>query len=459
MNTWVCLLPPIIAITLAITTRQALLSIYSGVLIGAILLQRDLLAGITMSFDAVAQTFSSESTVKSLIFILVIGAIINVLRQSGAVSQAILMLTEQKKWVKTQQGAQILTFLMGFLMCLEGIGSMMMVGLVGRPLFAQHHLSKEKLAYVANSTGAPLAWLLPVSGAGVFLASLLNAQVEQGVLSGQSMVYLFDAIHYQFYTILVLLSVPVLAIFRHDFSSNINRERTQKERESTDAEKATISVVTVMMLMMPIAILLGSIFLIMTTTGNGNPLKGTISDAIYWSGFITLIGSGFIYRLAGVVFGKYMAWVMEGFKQILPAVVILVLAFTLSYIIGLLGTGHYLAGMLATNFPFWFMPAVIFLAGIVISFSTGSSAATVSILTPIVIPMAMSLGLEVALVIGALVSGAVFGDQSSPISDSVIVAASAADCEPERHFRTQLPLTLSFAVLSFTGYIIVGSMG
>lgn len=153
-----------------------------------------------------------------------------------------------------------------------------------------------------------------------------------------------------------------------------------------------------------------------------------------------------------------MNWVIAGFKQILPAVIILVLAFTLSNIIGQLGTGTYLASLLAANLPSEFVPAIIFVLGMTISFSTGSSGATVSILTPIAIPMAISLGLDVALVIGAVISGAVFGDQSSPISDSVIVASSAANCQPEQHFRTQLPFTLGFAALSFIGYIIVGSM-
>ncbi|MGF1861677.1 Na+/H+ antiporter NhaC family protein [Photobacterium profundum] len=456
MNSWVSLLPPIIAIILAITTRQAYLSIFSGIVMGAVLLEGEVFAGITMSFDAVAVTFTSISMVKSLIFILMIGAIINILQQSGAINEAIILLTEQKKWIKSPRGAQLLTFIMGALMCLEGVGSMMMVGLVGQPLFAKHQLSKEKLAYIANSTGSPLAWLLPISGAGAFLTSLLNAQIDQGVLPGQPMSYVFNAIHYQFYTILVLLSVPVLALMKHDFPSKSPMTMTKDSVQTKDLSNS--KAITVFILMLPIVILLISIFFIIVITGDGNPLKGNISDAIYWGGFIALIGSGLVYRLVGIAFSHYMNWVIAGFKQILPAVIILVLAFTLSNIIGQLGTGTYLASLLAANLPSEFVPAIIFVLGMTISFSTGSSGATVSILTPIAIPMAISLGVDVALVIGAVISGAVFGDQSSPISDSVIVASSAANCQPEQHFRTQLPFTLGFAALSFIGYIIVGSM-
>lgn len=282
MNSWVSLLPPIIAIILAITTRQAYLSIFSGIVMGAVLLEGEVFAGITMSFDAVAVTFTSISMVKSLIFILMIGAIINILQQSGAINEAIILLTEQKKWIKSPRGAQLLTFIMGALMCLEGVGSMMMVGLVGQPLFAKHQLSKEKLAYIANSTGSPLAWLLPISGAGVFLTSLLNAQIDQGVLPGQPMSYVFNAIHYQFYTILVLLSVPVLALMKHDFPSKSPMTMTKDSVQTKDLSNS--KAITVFILMLPIVILLISIFFIIVITGDGNPLKGNISDAIYWGG-------------------------------------------------------------------------------------------------------------------------------------------------------------------------------
>ncbi|MEJ6122911.1 sodium:proton antiporter [Vibrio sp. 2-Bac 85] len=456
MDTWLTLLPPLLAITLAITTRQAYLSIFAGILAGSILLNDSFLGGVTQSFDVIADTFSSTSAVKSLIFITMIGAVINVLQQSGAVHKMIYHLTVQRNLVKSNRGAQLITFLMGSLMCLEGIGSMMMVGLVGRPLFAQHNISKAKLAYVANSTGAPLAWLLPISGAGVFLSSLLAHQVESGVLTGKPMDYIFGAIGYQFYTLLVLASVPLLALWNHDFKSTRSSIEQEPALENQRIQTPIVSA-PIVILMLPLILLLGSIITITLVTGNGNLLKGDVGNAIYWSGYISLLGSALAYRFFDIAFSQYMNWVLEGFKQILPAVLILLLAFTLSNIIGQLGSGSYLAGLVSGQFPPWIVPTMVFIIGMLISFSTGSSGATVSILIPIGVSMAINMGIPIPIMIGAIISGAVFGDQNSPISDSVIVASSAAGCEPVLHFRTQLPFTLLFAGLSIIGYLIVGS--
>jgi len=453
MDTWLTLLPPLLAITLAIITRQAYLSIFSGILAGSILLNGSLLTGLTGSFDAIATTFSSISAVKSLIFITMIGAVINILQQSGAVQRAIDCLLVQKNLVTSNRSAQLLTFLMGFLMCLEGIGSMMMVGLVGRPLFAQHKISKAKLAYVANSTGAPLAWLLPISSAGVFLASLLSNQIDNEVLTGKPMDYIFAAVGYQFYTILVLASVPLLAMWRHDFKSAPYSVEQQPQRD----KQAPLIVAPITILILPLFLLLGSIIMITLVTGNGNPIKGDIGNAVYWSGYISLLGAALAYRCVGISFTQYMNWVLEGFKQILPAVLILLLAFTLSSIINQLGSGAYLAGLVSQQFSIGVVPSMVFVIGMLISFSTGSSGATVSILIPIAISMAINMGIPVPMMIGAVISGAVFGDQSSPISDSVIVASSAAGCDPALHFRTQLPFTLVFATISIIGYLIVGA--
>jgi len=140
----------------------------------------------------------------------------------------------------------------------------------------------------------------------------------------------------------------------------------------------------------------------------------------------------------------------------LPAAIILTLAFSLSRVSSELGTGKYLASIFSSELPLTFVPVSIFVLCILISFSTGSSGATVSIMTPIVVSLAVSIGVAVPIAIAAMISGAVFGDQSSPISDSVIVASSAADCSPEKHFATQLPYTLTVALLSFVFYLVVG---
>jgi Na+/H+ antiporter NhaC len=445
MDSWLTLLPPCLSILLAITTKQVYVAIFAGIMAGSILLSHNVLLGITNSFNAVADTFQSSNSVKSLIFILMIGAIINVMKQSGGIDTLIYQLVYKRNIVKSKGSAQLITIAFGFLMCLEGVGSMMLIGLVGRPLFNQFDISREKLAFIANCTGAPLAWLMPFSGAGIFLASLIAVQVENGTLDKPPMYYVLAALPYQIYTMAILALVLLLALKQHDFTAQSTSANQVNIVPSSDHQPQT----SILAIILPVAILLASILVITYVTRD-------ISSAVYWSGFISLIGSGIYLRVCKVNINQYVEWCVKGMENMLPAAIILTLAFSLSGITGELGTGKYLASFVSNEVPIWLVPASIFVICVLISFSTGSSGATVSIMTPIIIPLAVNIGISVPLVIATVISGAVFGDQSSPISDSVVVASSAANCPPAKHFATQLPYTLAVALLSLMFYLIMG---
>ena len=445
MDSWLTLLPPCLSILLAITTKQVYVAIFAGIMAGSILLSHNVLLGITNSFNPVADTFQSSNSVKSLIFILMIGAIINVMKQSGGIDTLIYQLVYKRNIVKSKGSAQLITIAFGFLMCLEGVGSMMLIGLVGRPLFNQFDISREKLAFIANCTGAPLAWLMPFSGAGIFLASLIAVQVENGTLDKPPMYYVLAALPYQIYTMAILALVLLLALKQHDFTAQSTSANQVNIVPSSDHQPQT----SILAIILPVAILLASILVITYVTRD-------ISSAVYWSGFISLIGSGIYFRVCKVNINQYVEWCVKGMENMLPAAIVLTLAFSLSGITGELGTGKYLASFVSNEVPIWLVPASIFVICVLISFSTGSSGATVSIMTPIIIPLAVSIGISVPLVIATVISGAVFGDQSSPISDSVVVASSAANCPPAKHFATQLPYTLAVALLSLMFYLIMG---
>ncbi|OAJ93232.1 Na+/H+ antiporter NhaC family protein [Vibrio bivalvicida] len=452
MTNWLPLLPPLVAVTLAIATRQVFLAIATGLLTASIILQHNLFSGVTASFDAIAMVFSSRYAVKSLLFIAMIGALSNVMNQSGGLNNLLQFLSEKRGIVRSPASAQLFTFFMGLLMCLEGIGSMMMVGMVGKPLFARHGLSKTRLAYFANSTGSPIAWLNPASGAGVMLAGLIAAQSGGHLQAVKPISTLVAAVPYQFYSLLVLLSVPVLALTKQKTQDNTQLKHQDRQPQSPES----INHWKLIGGALPITLLLASVIAICWTTGSGSVMKGDVSDAVYWGGYIALIGSGIYYSLIGIKVAQYIEWCIDGIKGMVPALVILILAMALSQVIGKLGTGALLSKLLSDTLPLWLIPAVVFSVGIFISFSTGSSGATVSILAPLAIGLALHLHLPVAIVLGAVLSGAVFGDQNSPISDSVIVAASAAGCEPQQHFMTQLPITCSLAGFAMGGYLLLG---
>jgi len=445
MSTFIPLFPPFLAIVLAISTRKAYIAIFSGILVGSIILAPSLISALHSLLSSLLLTLTSTATMQCLIFIVMIGAIINLLQNTGAIRQTLYLISTKKGLIKNRYHAQLFTILAGLLMCLEGIGSMMMVGVVGRPLFKQYDLSAEKLAFVANGTGAPITWLLPFSSAGLFLTSLVHVQIEQGIITGSAIDYVLQALPFQFYTLLILCSVLLLAWLPHDFKaeSKPKVETPPEEKQNyNDAPSLWIS-------MAPLYLLIVS-FIILAT------LMGDMSKAISLSGGISLIGSLGLLRLTVIPFKDSVMWAIQGAMHILPAVCILILAFTFSRVIGSLGTGEVLAQLVSGNVSHTLLPAMIFLTGMLISFATGSSGATVSILLPIAIPMAASMAFSLPIVIGAVISGAVFGDQSSPISDSVIVASSAAACSPENHFRTQFPIVMKVALLALLAYLILG---
>ncbi|WP_231579353.1 Na+/H+ antiporter NhaC family protein [Photobacterium iliopiscarium] len=326
-----------------------------------------------------------------------IGAIINVMKQSGGIDTLIYQLVYKRNIVKSKGSAQLITIAFGFLMCLEGVGSMMLIGLVGRPLFNQFDISREKLAFIANCTGAPLAWLMPFSGAGIFLASLIAVQVENGTLDKPPMYYVLAALPYQIYTMAILALVLLLALKQHDFTAQSTSANQVNIVPSSDHQPQT----SILAIILPVAILLASILVITYVTRD-------ISSAVYWSGFISLIGSGIYFRVCKVNINQYVEWCVKGMENMLPAAIILTLAFSLSGITGELGTGKYLASFVSNEVPIWLVPASIFVICVLISFSTGSSGATVSIMTPIIIPLAVSIGISVPLVIATVISGAVF---------------------------------------------------
>lgn len=464
----IVLFPSFIAIVLAIWSRQVYIALAAGIFSASLILSGHftlpgIAAAMGSGFDAIADTFADTSSMKSMIFILCIGAMIRIMGQTGGIYRLIDSLVKDKGKSGSKAGAQLSAFAFGLIMCLEGVGSMMMVGLIGRPLFDKNKLSRTQLAFVANGTGAPIAWLVPFGGAGVFLTGLLATLIHNGYLADSGVNsayhYMIQAIPYQFYTILMLIMVFFFALRGKDIQqsqSNVKTVESQNPQEAAGNLQDIHRANGIFSLMLPLLLLLVSMIVITIVTGKGSFIKGDISSAIYYSGFVTLIGSGFYYILRGVKINTYFEWCISGIQQMVPAVTVLILAFTLGRQIGQLGVSQYLAGFVSGNIPLWLFPALVFIICMLISFSTGSSGATVSIMVPVIIPLAVTLGLGIPMVLGAVISGAVFGDQSSPISDSVIVASTAADCPPEEHFRTQVPYTSLVAGLSLVMFIAVG---
>lgn len=457
MEELIILLPPLICIVMALWSRQIILSLGVGILVGAIIFQNSILSGFIYGADVIANVFSASWFVKNIIFLLLIGAIINVMEESGGVEGFINYVTIKNNYFNNGKKALFLSYLVGIGMFLDGIGSMMTAGMVGRPLIEKYNEPKEKLAFVCNSTGAPIAFLFPFGGAAAFIMGIVGSQIELGVISGNPFSYLISSLGFQYYTILMIIAVPAFIFFIKDYGpmAKINMiPMTENIKEKNDHKVTSIRMD---LMILPIVLLITSILGIILLTGEGSILNGDATAGIYYGSLITVVFTGiYIILTKKASVNDYMLWVENGMKKMFPATLILILASAFGQLMADLQIASYLSDLILSHIsPMW-IPVGIFMTSFLIAFMTGSSGATIMIVLPIVIPLVVQYGILVPLAMGGTISGAVFGDQSSPVSDSVIVASMASGCSVIDHFKTQMPYTATIGVITGILYIGIG---
>lgn len=460
------LLVPLVAIILAFVTRQVLISMFFAIIVGGIVLQGNFLVGIEEGFNSIIYILKEDGASKSILFCLLTGSMIYVIEASGGIKGFVILLTDKTKLVKSKIGSQLIAYFSGFLLFIEATSSIVISGVVARPFFDKYKVSREKLAYICDSTAAPIAWLFPVNAAGAFVMAQVDAQISSGVISGEPFMYVLRAIPFQFYSIVSVFLVAVVIFTGKDFSIMKKAEEGTQNSSDSVVKVATESLhyeipkgktPRAINMILPIGILVGSIFLFLYSTGGGDFTKGDGSSSIYQGVIITLLITGIFYWIQGCVKpAEYIKWCIKGMNKFLEITIILTLAFTLGSIMNKLGTGTYLAQVMSDNVPYYLVPALTFIIGSIISFSTGTSVGTVSILLPISVTVAASLGINISLIIGAVVSSAIFGDHCSPISDSTILSSMIAEIPVMEHFKTQMPYALVAGGISLSMFILAG---
>ena len=434
------LLPVVISLILAFWKKNVFIALLAGLFTGAFIIGVDV-GSFFIGFDAIASVFTSVSTAKTTYFLLLTGSLVFVVEISGGVEGLIVYLTEKKSIVKSKVGAQLISFVVGLFIFVDATSSIAITALIGKPFFEKYKLPKEKLALISNSTGSPIAWLIPFGGAGALLTSVIHNVLLSIGLEESAFHIMMKSIGFQFYSISILLIVSISIIFHLEIGQmkrltqelGTNTETTPYKTKIPKGKSALARNMVV-----PIAFLVLSIFIILFYTGNGNPMIGDGATAVFTGGCVTLFFTAIYYiyqKLATME--TYIHWCFEGMKNIFPIVAILVLAYAFGDIISQLGTAEYIARF-TQYIPYSIMLFMILMISCVISFSSGSSSAAVILLIPIMLPIAYSNGLPLHYVIGAVVSGAVFGDQSSPISDSVILTSSVTGVDIMSHVKTQL---------------------
>ena len=469
------LLPAIIAIALALITKEVYSSLFIGILCGGLLYSGFSFTG-TMEHvfvDGMIGQLSDGWNVGILIFLVVLGSMVMLMNRAGGSAAFGRWAVEH---VKTKVGAQVATIILGVLIFIDDYFNCLTVGSVMRPLTDKHGISREKLAYLIDATAAPVCIIAPISS---------WAAAVTGFVDGANGLTLFvRAIPYNFYAFLTIAMMFTLTYGKFDFGA---MKKAELENYKTDDEEGKVaSAMTgaedqphppvsskgkVIHLVLPIAVLIICCIIGMIYTGgffDGETFIDAFSNSdasvglVYGSVAALIITVIFYLATRVLSFSECMNAIPEGFKSMVPAIMILTFAWTLKAMTDSLGAAEYVAGLveqIADNRAIMsFLPAFVFLVGTFLAFATGTSWGTFGILIPIVVNVFGSdLNNELMIIaISACMAGAVCGDHCSPISDTTIMASAGAQCNHIRHVSTQIPYAFTVAGVSFVAYIIAG---
>ncbi|GAA5524443.1 hypothetical protein Maes01_01000 [Microbulbifer aestuariivivens] len=455
---WITLLPPFLAIGLALFTRQVYLALFAGIWLGYFLLnQSGFFPSLAEALDAVIGVLASPGDARVVVFTLVIGAFIITLERSGAVSGFVRFL-ERSRWVTNGKRAQWMAWLVGIVIFIESNITVLVAGTVSRPLFDRFRIAREKLAYIIDSTSAPICMLIPLNAWGAFNLGLLD-----GLGVEEPLKVLLASIPLNLY------AITAVALTAYTITRNYNpgpMAKAEARTHSGEVDGIDIAASTgeakhikprLMNMLLPVLTLIVAMPVGLWITGDGEIFAGSGSTSVLWASVAALavISLLVIFQRSMTLDELSHTW-MEGAGRMLPLAVILVLALALGAVSKTLGTGAYVAGMVGDAIPVALLPLVIFLVAAVIAFSVGSSWGTFSIMLPIAIPVAAALGAEPTLFVAAVLSGGIFGDHASPISDTTIVSSLASGTEHIEHVRTQLPYALIAGGISAAGFVALG---
>ncbi|WP_157953709.1 Na+/H+ antiporter NhaC family protein [Oceanimonas marisflavi] len=475
-------LPPLMAILLAIVTRRVLLSLGIGILLAALLIQQfSPVSSFSHVADKVFSLFWSDGAlnewnVNILLFLLLLGCIISMLSRAGATHA---FAEWAQKHIKSRRQAKAMTGLLVFVFFIDDYFHSLSVGTICRPVTDRFAISRAKLAYLLDSTAAPICVLMPVSSWGAYIIALIGGILAGYGLTGQSPLAAFMTMGaMNFYAIFTLLMVILVIRGKWDLGPMKRHEARALQGELFDQGKGAppgvhdheVSGGRVSDLLLAI----GGLTLV-TVAGllwTGAQALSEAKQAFSLLGALenTNVGRSLV---AGGVAGLLIcgvALVRErtsakdwghtlkvGLKGMLPAIYILLFAWTIAGLISELQTGKYLASLVQQNLPIYLLPAILFVLAGIMAFATGTSWGTFGVMLPIAADMTMAIDAQMLLPgMAAVMAGAVFGDHCSPISDTTILSSTGASCHHIDHVMTQLPYALSMAVVSIAGFLALG---
>ena len=465
-GTFLALIPPIIAIVLALITKEVYLSLFVGILSGSLLYTMfHPITTVTKTFDTIIAKLADGWNVGIIIFLVMLGIMVSMMNKAGG---SAAYGEWASKHIKSRKGAMLSTFLLGALIFVDDYFNCLTVGSVMRPVTDKNKVSRAKLAYLIDATAAPICIIAPISS---WAAAVTSVAPE-----GEGLALFLKSIPFNFYALLSIVMIIVIAFMKFDYGpmklheSNALRgdlftSGVRNDDGSDSAKKDSKG--KVIDLVLPVIILIVSCVIGMIYTGgffDGVDFITAFSDCdasvgLVLGSFIAVAFTFFFYLLRKkLTFKELTGTFTEGFKAMVPAILILTFAWTLGGITMDLGAKVFVAEFVRENAAglSWMLPAIVFLIATGLAFATGTSWGTFGILLPIVCAVFPSGDIMMVLSISACLAGAVCGDHCSPISDTTIMASAGAQCDHINHVSTQLPYALTVAGVSFVSFLIAG---
>lgn len=388
---------------------------------------------------------------KTLAFAMMVGSVMTLIERSGGVNKLIHELSTKRSLVNSKRGALIPSFIAGIVIFIESSITSLVAGAIGRPFCDRFGVSRAKLAFVCDSTSAPVCSIIAINGWGALLLGLIGGQITAGLIAGEEARWLISAIGYNFYAYIALIVTFITIWYNIDIGPMKHAAITPPSLERDD-EKAAVG-----LFIWPMVWMVTGVLIFMLITGNGNLLKGSGSSSIFYTLIVTLLFMYGYYRFKAAMDSKtFIKATIEGAKSMAPIASILLLAFAIGGVTSDMHVGQFLASFIGDYLPNSYLAAAIFILSAIIAFATGTSWGTFSIMLPIAIPLAVGLDAPIALAMGAVISGGVFGDHCSPISDTTIISSMASGCSVQEHVTTQLPYALISAAISLLLFISIG---
>lgn len=484
----ISVLPPILALGLAIVTRRVLLSLGVGIISGAILLNDySLPSTVSYIFSLILGLFIDNGGINTwnmsiILFLIFLGMITALLTLSGG-TKAFAIWAQSR--VKTQRGARLLAVFLGVFIFVDDYFNSLAVGAITRPVTDRLHVSRAKLAYILDSTAAPMCVLMPISSWGAYIITVISGVlISQGVNDYSALGAFAQIIPMNFYAIFALLMVFAVAWFQMDVGAMRRFEyqasagsRLMGDDESHlpvtlvdemgifESDKGKITDLIIPILMLIICTVFWMIYSgsqILIKNGNDFSIIGAFENTDV--GMSLLYGSiaGFVIAFFNVIKQKIsppliMNAMWKGAKSMFGAVLILFFAWSIGRVIGDMETGKYLSSLIQGNIPHYLLPVLLFLLSAIMAFSTGTSWGTFGIMLPIAGDLAAATDIIMLLpVLSAVLAGAVFGDHCSPISDTTILSATGARCGHIDHVLTQFPYAFATAFIAAIAYLVLG---